>query len=53
MSDSLIKALVKSSVFTGAVSNGVFDTVSANVGSFGQVLAQTINAKELMANSAF
>lgn len=51
VSDSLIKALVKSSVFTGAVSNGVFDTVSANVGSFGQVLAQTINAKELMANS--
>ena len=51
VSDSLIKALVNSSSFSGAISSGVFDTVSANVGTFGKLLAKSLNAQEIMANS--
>ena len=51
VSDSLIKALVNSSSFSGAISSGVFDTVSANVGTFGKVIAKTINAQQLMAEA--
>ena len=51
VSDALIQAMVNSSRFTGAVSNGVFNTVNANTGAFGEVLARTINGRDLLANS--
>lgn len=51
VSDSLIKALVNSNTFSGAVSNGVFDTISANRGIFNDVISKTINVQQLMAQS--
>lgn len=51
VSDSLIKALINSSSFSGAISSGIFDTVSANKGTFTELLAKNINVQELMANS--
>lgn len=51
VSDSLIRALVNSNTFSGAVSNGVFDTISANRGIFNDVISKTINVQQLMAQS--
>lgn len=51
VSDLLIKALVNSNTFSGAVSNGVFDTISANRGIFNDVISKTINVQQLMAQS--
>ena len=51
VSDSLIKALVNSNTFSGAVSNGVFDTINANRGIFNDVISKTINVQQLMAQS--
>ena len=51
MPDSLIQALVNSSSFSNALSNGVYNTISANTGTFGEVLSKTINAQQLMAES--
>lgn len=51
VSDSLIKALVNSSSMSNAIANGVFDTVSANIGTFGQLISTTVNARDLLANS--
>ncbi|HAU86812.1 MAG TPA: hypothetical protein DCW90_15380, partial [Lachnospiraceae bacterium] len=51
VSDALIKALVNSSSFSGAISSGIFDTVSANKGTFTELLAKNINVQELMASS--
>ena len=51
VSDSLIKALVNSNTFSGAVSNGVFDTISVNRGIFNDVISKTINVQQLMAQS--
>lgn len=51
VSDSLIRALVNSNTFSVAVSNGVFDTISANRGIFNDVISKTINVQQLMAQS--
>lgn len=51
VSDSLIRALVNSNTFSVAVSNGVFDTISANRGIFYDVISKTINVQQLMAQS--
>ena len=51
VSDALIKALVNSKNFSGAISNGVFDTISANRGVFNELLANSLNAQQIMANS--
>ena len=51
VSDLLIRALVNSNTFSGAVSNGVFDTISANRGIFNDVISKTINVQQLMAQS--
>ena len=36
---------------SNAVSNGVFDTINANTGAFGQVISKMVNARDMMANS--
>lgn len=51
VSDALIKAMVSSTRFSNAVSNGVFDTINANTGAFGQVISKMVNARDMMANS--
>ena len=51
VSDALIKALVNSNKFTGAISSGVFDTISANKGVFNELMTKSLNAQEIMANS--
>ena len=43
--------MVNSNTFSGAVSNGVFDTISANRGIFNDVISKTINVQQLMAQS--
>lgn len=51
VSDALIKSMVSSTRFSNAVSNGVFDTINANTGAFGQVISKMVNARDMMANS--
>ena len=51
ISDLLIKSLVNSTTFSGAISNGVFDTINANRGIFDDVISKTINVQQLMAQS--
>lgn len=51
VSDALIKALINTKSFSEAISSGVFDTISANKGTFDQVIAKTINVQKIMADS--
>lgn len=51
VSDALIKALINTKSFSGAISSGVFDTISANKGTFDQIIAKTINVQKIMADS--
>lgn len=51
VSDALIKALVNTDKFSNAISSGVYDTISANKGTFNELLARTINVQQLMAES--
>ena len=51
VSDLLIKAMINSNVFNNTISNGVYDTISANTGIFNNLIAKTINVQQLMANS--
>lgn len=51
VSDALIKALVNTNKFSNAISSGVYDTISANKGTFNELLARTINVQQLMAES--
>ena len=51
VSDALIRAMVSSTNLTNAITSNVFDYISANKGTFNELLAKTINVQDLMANS--
>lgn len=51
ISDSILQALAHSSLFSKTVSDGVYQTITANKGVFNKVFADSVNANEVLANS--
>lgn len=51
ISDSILQALSHSSLFSKTVSDGVYQTITANKGVFNKVFADSVNANEVLANS--
>lgn len=51
VSDALLQAIINSGSMNSAISNGVFDTIQANLGVFGNIVAGSVNANEILANS--
>lgn len=49
--DSLIQALVNSRFLNNAITNGVYDTISANTGTFGEVISKIVNGKTILGES--